>query len=303
MSMQMPIRDGYSATHAIRTEAPWKDIPEVRGVPIVAMTASAIQGDKEKCQLAGMDVRLGRDPFHDEMMLMKTIGLSSQACERQSLGKGQVTQPHTHVSADLCQMLVKWAIEGRRKTAKANLSPKVGDRHGGASTSAPFSTANPSRKHRPQNAGSPVEPETTAQALTTKLDRLNFENDAALARSSESDGDRAMRRIQAEERDTMLRDDKLLSLTGPDMIRHKSHQDTREAESSMPLTEENIEKLVHGQDGDSSSGVRKQPSDADSNIVNPTDSVINNRLAKVLSQPSLSDKRQRDSEQTVTRGE
>lgn len=55
---QMPIRDGYSATHAIRTEAPWRDKPEIRGVPIVAMTASAIQGDKEKCTLAGMDVSL-----------------------------------------------------------------------------------------------------------------------------------------------------------------------------------------------------------------------------------------------------
>lgn len=54
----MPIRDGYSATHAIRTEAPFKDMPELRHVPIVAMTASAIQGDKEKCQQAGMDVSL-----------------------------------------------------------------------------------------------------------------------------------------------------------------------------------------------------------------------------------------------------
>jgi CheY-like chemotaxis protein len=70
MSMQMPIRDGYSATHAIRREAPWKDIPEIRSVPIVAMTASAIQGDKEKCQLAGMDVRLGMDPYDVVNMLM-----------------------------------------------------------------------------------------------------------------------------------------------------------------------------------------------------------------------------------------
>jgi CheY-like chemotaxis protein len=58
LSLQMPIRDGYSATHAIRTEAPWRDKPEIQGVPIVAMTASAIQGDKEKCTLAGMDVSL-----------------------------------------------------------------------------------------------------------------------------------------------------------------------------------------------------------------------------------------------------
>lgn len=65
----MPIRDGYSATHAIRTEAPWRDKPEIRGVPIVAMTASAIQGDKEKCTLAGMDVSLdGTIPYIEELV-------------------------------------------------------------------------------------------------------------------------------------------------------------------------------------------------------------------------------------------
>jgi len=69
LSLQMPIRDGYSATHAIRTEAPWRDKPEVRGVPIVAMTASAIQGDKEKCTLAGMDVSLhGTFPYIQELV-------------------------------------------------------------------------------------------------------------------------------------------------------------------------------------------------------------------------------------------
>jgi CheY-like chemotaxis protein len=64
----MPIRDGYSATHAIRTEAPWRDKPEIQGVPIVAMTASAIQGDKEKCTLAGMDVSShGLFPYFQEL--------------------------------------------------------------------------------------------------------------------------------------------------------------------------------------------------------------------------------------------
>jgi hypothetical protein len=106
-------------------------------------------------------------------------------------------------------MLVKWAIEGRRKAAKAKPSTNVNDQH----VDVP-SIDNLGGKDHPQATGSPVEPETTAQALTAQLDRLHFENDAALARSSESDGDRAMRRIQAEERDTMLRNDKLLSLTG-----------------------------------------------------------------------------------------
>lgn len=86
---QMPIRDGYSATHAIRTEAPWKDKPEIRGVPIVAMTASAIQGDKEKCQLAGMDVRRAISLFQIRPRKLTFIGLSSEACEGQSLGESR----------------------------------------------------------------------------------------------------------------------------------------------------------------------------------------------------------------------
>lgn len=267
MDVQMPIRDGYSATHAIRTEAPWRDKPEIRGVPIVAMTASAIQGDKEKCQLAGMDDYLAKPV------------------------KGKVLE----------RMLVKWAIEGRRKTAKTLLSNNVDDRQGIASTSVSVPTTSPSEKDRPQDAGSLIEPETTAHALTVQLDRLNFETGAALARSSESNGDRAIRRIHAEERDTMLRDDKLLALTtGPDTSRPHNHQDIPEAEPPMPLTEENIEKLVHGQEGNSKSP-RRISSDKDSNVVNQIHSFTGTSNTPEM-RPSLLDNRHRDSEQTVRRG-
>ncbi|KAF2030019.1 hypothetical protein EK21DRAFT_66550 [Setomelanomma holmii] len=262
MDVQMPIRDGYSATHAIRTEAPWRDMPEVRGVPIVAMTASAIQGDKEKCQLAGMDDYLAKPV------------------------KGKLLE----------KMLVKWAIEGRRKAAKAKPSANVHDRQRGASTSAPSSRD--SDKDPPQIAGLPAESETTAQALTAQLDRLHFEEDAALARSSETYGDRAMRRIHAEERDTMLRDDKLLSLTGPQLPRHNSHQG-RESEPSMPLTEENIEKLVHEQDVDTNVP-RKQKSDVDSMAVNQPFSIQEGSLGPHLARPSMLGVRY-GSEQTVTK--
>ncbi|KAI1425152.1 hypothetical protein F5Y12DRAFT_749061 [Xylaria sp. FL1777] len=53
MDVQMPVIDGYKCTRILRHDAPYKDF--VREVPIVAMTASAIQGDKEKCMKAGMD--------------------------------------------------------------------------------------------------------------------------------------------------------------------------------------------------------------------------------------------------------
>jgi CheY-like chemotaxis protein len=58
INAQMPIRDGYSTTRAIRTE--FQDVPDIQNVPIVAMTASAIQGDKEKCEKAGMDDYLAK---------------------------------------------------------------------------------------------------------------------------------------------------------------------------------------------------------------------------------------------------
>ncbi|KAI1761687.1 putative histidine kinase HHK1p [Hypoxylon sp. FL1150] len=56
MDVQMPVLDGYEATKLLRKDS----IEEVRKVLVIAMTASAIQGDREKCLASGMNDYLAK---------------------------------------------------------------------------------------------------------------------------------------------------------------------------------------------------------------------------------------------------
>jgi CheY-like chemotaxis protein len=51
MDIHMPEMDGFRATAAIRA----REVENGRHIPIVAMTANAMAGDKQKCLAAGMD--------------------------------------------------------------------------------------------------------------------------------------------------------------------------------------------------------------------------------------------------------
>jgi CheY-like chemotaxis protein len=63
MDMQMPVMDGVTATRIIR------EMPHLTSLPIVAMTANAMQADREACRAAGMDDHVAKPIEPRELFL------------------------------------------------------------------------------------------------------------------------------------------------------------------------------------------------------------------------------------------
>jgi len=69
MDMQMPVMDGITSTMEIRK------LPALDGLPIVAMTANAMEGDRQRCLDAGMNDHLSKPVEPEELwsVLLKWI--------------------------------------------------------------------------------------------------------------------------------------------------------------------------------------------------------------------------------------
>ncbi|MBF0192002.1 MAG: response regulator [Magnetococcales bacterium] len=86
MDVQMPIMDGYAASRAIRADG------RFRALPIIAMTANAMAGDREKCMDAGMNDHISK-PIHPPTMFAT---IARHVAPRAPL---LVTLPPSHHSA------------------------------------------------------------------------------------------------------------------------------------------------------------------------------------------------------------
>jgi PAS domain S-box-containing protein len=80
MDRQMPIMDGLTATRAMRK---WELANGRSPTPIIALTAAALKGDREKCLAAGCTAFLTK-PIRQEALLQAIDGLSRFACASSS---------------------------------------------------------------------------------------------------------------------------------------------------------------------------------------------------------------------------
>ncbi|KAI1138074.1 hypothetical protein F5Y05DRAFT_404367 [Hypoxylon sp. FL0543] len=220
MDVQMPVIDGYKCTHILRHHVPYKSY--TNDVPIVAMTASAIQGDREKCTKAGMDDYLSKP-------------VKSNTLER---------------------MLVRWT-KSRRKadsisSSSANQSvsdcSESMDRCVGADIPTPASFGFSSGYHpktpeerstRGEADGSCDEDRTnllTPRPVTSRMG--SQENTFAFGKSQPS------RQLDSDELAMQLRDDKLIDAADGSNAKNASKPSISHTLSEGDsLTEENVQKL------------------------------------------------------------
>ena len=110
MDCQMPILDGFGATKLIRQrEADAQasttiDSPTARHIPIMALTANAMSGDRERCLAAGMDDYLTKPIRKEELKgaLERWIQTSQPS---QAMDSGNTPSPVTPAAADAFPMI------------------------------------------------------------------------------------------------------------------------------------------------------------------------------------------------------
>lgn len=108
MDIQMPEMDGFQATRAIRADGRFNDLP------IIAMTAHAIAGDREKCFQAGMNDYLSK-PIIPDRLYSVLSGWIPPKTESEKGPDGRI------MGADLATKLPYFNVTGALERVSGNI--------------------------------------------------------------------------------------------------------------------------------------------------------------------------------------
>jgi CheY-like chemotaxis protein len=220
MDVQMPVIDGYKATHILRHHVPYRSY--TRDMPIVAMTASAIQGDREKCRKAGMDDYLAK-PVRGKMLEKMLVKWS----------RSRRKSPSASVSVDLS---VSDCSEMGEHCLSADIPTFA---HADIDSEPPTPNEEPESGSKADESGNNLlTPKPLADNGLHEANTYPFGNFSVTGQGAQS------RQLDTNELAMQLRDDKLLDAAGgADAQKHQLPVQLAEGDS---LTEENVEKLQHG---------------------------------------------------------
>lgn len=230
MDVQMPVLDGYKATCILRSEQPYVHIRET---PIIAMTASAIHGDREKCEDAGMNDYLAKPvkgKVLEEMLLKWTLKVRDRRDAQKTLPLSyrtlQAAKAQTPASRDTI-------------TTSNAASISFGDSPGGT-----------------KRCGSPATPghRQYVGLSASKLTKMDYSSESLP--STNTPAGSAMRTLKNDEMAQHLRDDQLLQSATtthrPTTLSHRLSSNKESSSSSAPTR-------TAADSHDGSSGKNTQP--------------------------------------------
>ena len=116
MDVQMPVLDGLETTRAIRRDTRWGK------TPIIAMTAHAMNGDRERCLDAGMDAYISKpvQPSHLVATIEKYLHPEGSTWpEGSGRVEGRYEKPQTTVTTGVLRLFLQVAPERLEKLEAA----------------------------------------------------------------------------------------------------------------------------------------------------------------------------------------
>ena len=196
MDVQMPVLDGYLATALIRKD---EDM-DVRGVLIIAMTASAIRGDREKCLQAGMNNYLAKPVRAAVLKIMLDNYLTSPS----------TAGPNLQETADLAARNAMGDVAQNKKRLQAlNKRPDILKRMSTRNASPPIMQAQTAAQTTTDNFNSSMLPLREVKGAS---EDLHLRPPYQRTKSSGNDSERTITSIEH----ASLRSDGNSSLTNGD---------------------------------------------------------------------------------------